>query len=31
MTCDLILDGNYLLNKNTFTLHKNNLLFGATT
>lgn len=29
MTCDLILDGNYLLNKNTFTLHKNNLLFGA--
>jgi len=29
MLCDLILDGNYLLNKNTFTLHKNNLLFGA--
>ena len=29
MICDLILDGNYLLNKNTFTLHKNNLLFGA--
>lgn len=29
MLCDLILDGNYLLNKNTFTLHKNNLLFGS--
>lgn len=29
MLCDLILDGNYILNKNTFTLHKNNLLFGA--
>lgn len=29
MLCDLILDGNYLLNKNTFALHKNNLLFGG--
>jgi 5'-3' exonuclease len=29
MLCDLIIDGNYILNKNTFTLHKNNLLFGA--
>ena len=29
MICDLIIDGNYLLNKLTFTLHKNNLLFGA--
>ena len=29
MTCDLIIDGNYILSKNTFTLHKNNLLFGA--
>mgnify|MGYP001355634956 CR=1 FL=1 len=29
MLCDLILDGNYLLNKNTFTLHKNNLLYGS--
>ena len=27
--CDLILDGNYLLNRNVFSLHKNNLLFGA--
>ncbi len=27
--CDLIIDGNYILNKNVFTLHKNNLLFGA--
>lgn len=26
---DLIIDGNYILNKNVFTLHKNNLLFGA--
>lgn len=29
MLCDLIIDGNYILSKNTFTLHKNNLLFGA--
>ena len=29
MICDLILDGNYLLHKNTFTLHKNNILFGS--
>ncbi len=27
--CDLIIDGNYLLNKNVFSLHKNNLLFGS--
>lgn len=27
--CDLIIDGNYILNKNVFVLHKNNLLFGA--
>ena len=29
MIVDLIIDGNYILSKNTFTLHKNNLLFGA--
>ena len=29
MLCDLIVDGNFLLNKLVFTLHKNNLLFGA--
>ena len=29
ISCDLIIDGNYILSKNTFTLHKNNLLFGA--
>ena len=29
MICDLIIDGNFLLNKNTFTLHKNNILFGS--
>ena len=29
MIVDLVVDGNYILNKNTFTLHKNNLLFGA--
>jgi 5'-3' exonuclease len=29
MICDLVIDGNYILSKNTFTLHKNNLLFGA--
>ena len=29
MIVDLIIDGNFLLNRLTFTLHKNNLLFGA--
>ena len=29
MLCDLIIDGNFILSKITFTLHKNNLLFGA--
>ena len=29
MLCDLIIDGNYLLSRMVFTLHKNNLLFGA--
>lgn len=29
MLVDLILDGNYILSKLVFTLHKNNLLFGA--
>lgn len=29
MKTNLIIDGNYLLNRLTFTLHKNNLLFGA--
>ncbi len=29
MLVDLIIDGNFILSKNTFTLHKNNLLFGA--
>ena len=29
MVCDLIIDGNYMLSKLVFTLHKNNLLFGA--
>jgi len=29
MLCDLIVDGNYLLSKMVFTLHKNNLLFGS--
>lgn len=29
MLCDLLIDGNYLLNRMVFTLHKNNLLFGA--
>jgi 5'-3' exonuclease len=29
MLVDLIIDGNFLLSKNTFTLHKNNLLFGS--
>ena len=27
--CDLILDGNYLLQRNVYSLYKNNLLFGA--
>jgi len=29
MRLDLIIDGNYILSKLVFTLHKNNLLFGA--
>jgi 5'-3' exonuclease len=29
MLCDLLVDGNYLLSRMVFTLHKNNLLFGA--
>jgi 5'-3' exonuclease len=29
MLCDIIIDGNFILNKLVFTLHKNNLLFGA--
>jgi 5'-3' exonuclease len=29
MLCDLIIDGNYILSKLTFTLHKNNILYGA--
>ena len=29
MKVDLCIDGNYLLNRLVFTLHKNNLLFGA--
>jgi 5'-3' exonuclease len=29
MTCDLVIDGNYILSRLVFTLHKNNLLFGA--
>jgi 5'-3' exonuclease len=29
MLVDLIIDGNFLLNRLVFTLHKNNLLFGA--
>jgi 5'-3' exonuclease len=29
MVLDLIIDGNYILSKLAFTLHKNNLLFGA--
>ena len=31
MLCDLIIDGNYILSRLTFTLHKNNLLYGALT
>lgn len=29
MNCDLIIDGNYILSRLVFTLHKNNLLYGA--
>lgn len=29
MVCDLIIDGNYILSRLVFTLHKNNLLYGA--
>ena len=29
MLVDLIIDGNYILSRLVFTLHKNNLLFGA--
>jgi 5'-3' exonuclease len=29
MLCNLIIDGNYILSKLAFTLHKNNLLYGA--
>lgn len=29
MLCDLIIDGNYILNKNVFVLHKNNALYGS--
>ena len=29
MNLNLIMDGNFLLSKLVFTLHKNNLLFGA--
>ena len=29
MICDLIIDGNFILSKLVFTLHKNNLLFGS--
>ena len=29
MICDLVIDGNYILSKLVFTLHKNNLLYGA--
>lgn len=29
MLCDLIIDGNYVLSKLVFSLHKNNLLYGA--
>ena len=29
MNVDLLIDGNYILSKLVFTLHKNNLLFGA--
>lgn len=29
MNCDLIIDGNYILSRLVFTLHKNNILYGA--
>jgi len=29
MVCDLIIDGNFILNRSVFALSKNNLLFGA--
>jgi 5'-3' exonuclease len=29
MKCDLIIDGNYILSRLVFSLHKNNLLYGA--
>jgi len=29
MVCDLVIDGNYILSRLVFTLHKNNLLYGA--
>ena len=29
MICDLVIDGNYILSKLVFTLHKNNLLYGS--
>lgn len=29
--CDLIIDGNYILSRLVFSLHKNNLLYGALT
>ncbi len=29
MNCNLIVDGNYILNKNVFALHKNNILYGG--
>jgi 5'-3' exonuclease len=29
MLCDLIIDGNYILSRLAFTLHKNNILYGA--
>lgn len=29
MNCSLIIDGNFILNKLVFTLHKNNLLYGG--
>jgi 5'-3' exonuclease len=29
MICDLVIDGNYILSRLVFTLHKNNLLYGA--
>jgi len=29
MICDLIIDGNYILSRLVFTLHKNNILYGS--